>query len=221
MSGTVEETQEAEAAQETGESPGTGELQSAEETPETPETPETLKSSETPAEAPAARPRGRGPLVVAVAVLLLVLGGAGLLFRAHQLRSTPAAANQALTDTEATAQVTGDVSDALGKVLSYTPQATGVTEQAARELLAGKAARQYGALFGQVGKRAQEQKLTLTTQVVRAGVTRLTGSEAHLLVFLDQTAQRKGKPAEVVAAQLSVTAELRGGNWLITDITAR
>ncbi|WP_406152965.1 hypothetical protein OG217_04450 [Streptomyces sp. NBC_01023] len=165
--------------------------------------------------------RRRALVAAGLAVLLLVLGGAGMLFRAHQLRTTPAAGNHALTDTEATSQVTGDVSDTLGKVLSYTPQATDVTAQSARELLAGKAAKQYNALFGQVGKRAKEQKLTLTTQVVRAGVTRLTGSEAQLLVFLDQTAQRKGRPAGVVAAQLSVTAELRGGNWLITDITAR
>ncbi|MFJ3697048.1 hypothetical protein ACIPW9_23335 [Streptomyces sp. NPDC090052] len=174
-------------------------------------------------ETPEASGRGhrRALLAAGLAVLLLVLGGAGMLFRAHQLRSTPAAGNRALTDTEATSQVTGDVSDTLGKVLSYTPQATDVTAQSARELLAGKAAKQYTALFGQVGKRAKEQKLTLTTQVVRAGVTRLTGSEARLLVFLDQTAQRKGRPAGVVAAQLSVTAELRGGNWLITDITAR
>ncbi|WP_405564355.1 hypothetical protein [Streptomyces sp. NBC_01180] len=174
-------------------------------------------------ETPGASGRGRRRALIAagLAVLLLVLGGAGMLFRAHQLRTTPAAANHALADTEATSQVTGDVSDTLGKVLSYTPQATDVTAQSARELLAGKAAKQYAALFGQVGKRAKEQKLTLTTQVVRAGVTRLTGSEARLLVFLDQTAQRKGRPAGVVAAQLSVTAELRGGNWLITDITAR
>lgn len=195
------------------------------EAPDAPDAPEALDAPDTPEAgeptAPGGRGRRRALIAGGLAVLLLVLGGAGMLFRAHQLRNTPAAGNRALTDTEATSQVTGDVSDTLGKVLSYTPQATDVTAQSARELLAGKAAKQYTALFGQVGKRAKEQQLTLTTQVVRAGVTRLTGTEARLLVFLDQTAQRKGKPAGVVAAQLSVTAELRGGNWLITDITAR
>ncbi|WP_406135444.1 hypothetical protein [Streptomyces sp. NBC_01089] len=199
------------------------------EAPDAPDAPEAeaLDAPDTPdareTGAPTA-PGGRGhrrALIAGGLAVLLVLGGAGMLFRAHQLRNTPAAGNRALTDTEATSQVTGDVSDTLGKVLSYTPQATDVTAQSARALLAGKAAKQYTALFGQVGKRAKEQQLTLTTQVVRAGVTRLTGTEARLLVFLDQTAQRKGKPAGVVAAQLSVTAELRGGNWLITDITAR
>lgn len=167
------------------------------------------------------RAGARAAVVAGTVALLLVLAGSGLLLRAHQLRDAPTARNQALTDTASTARVIGDVSAALGKVLSYSPQDTGVTEQAAHELLAGKAAKQYAALFGQVGQRAKQQKLTLTTQVVRAGVTRLTGTEARLLVFLDQTAQRKGKAAGVVAAQLAVTAELRDGSWLITDITAR
>ncbi|WP_329125850.1 hypothetical protein [Streptomyces sp. NBC_01465] len=165
--------------------------------------------------------RSRTVLAGALAVVLLVLGGCGFLFRAHQLRDVAAAKNHALTDTETTTQVAGDISNALGKIFSYTPEDTSVTAKEARDLLAGKAAQQYTALFGQVGTRAAEQKLTLTTQVVRAGVVRLEGGEAHLLVFLDQTAQRKGKAATSVAAQLSVTAELRNGSWLITDIKAR
>jgi Mce-associated membrane protein len=165
--------------------------------------------------------RGRGFLAFALTVVLLVAGGCGFLYRSHQLRDVPAARNHALTDTETTARVAGDVSNALGKVFSYTPEDTGVTAKEARELLAGKAAKQYTELFGQVGTRAEQQRLTLTTQVVRAGVVTLEGGEAHLLVFLDQTAQRKGKAAGAVAAQLSVTAELRDGSWLITDIKAR
>lgn len=167
-----------------------------------------------------ATPRWLVPAVVAV-VLVLVLGGAGLLFRAAQLDDSAAASNRALTDTEATTQVSGDVSSALSKVFSYAPTNTGATRQAARELLAGKAARQYGELFGQVEKRAAEQKLTLTTHVVRAGVTRLTDRSAHLLVFLDQVAERKGKAPATAAAQLSVTAELHDGRWQIVGITSR
>jgi Mce-associated membrane protein len=168
-------------------------------------------------------PRAPGwvtPAVVA-AVLVLFLGGAGLLVRAAQLNDTPAAGNHALTDTEATTRVIGDVSSALGKVFSYTPTQTAVTKQAARELLAGKAARQYAELFGQVEKRAAEQNLTLTTHVVRAGVTRLTDRGAHLLVFLDQVAERRGKAPVTAAAQLSVTAELHNGRWQIVGITSR
>ncbi|MFI9586261.1 hypothetical protein ACIHCQ_31475 [Streptomyces sp. NPDC052236] len=171
-------------------------------------------------EDPRGHPRWITPAAVA-AVLVLILGGAGLLFRAGQLSDTPAAANHALTDTEATTRVIGEVSSALTKVFSYSPAQTGTTRQAARELLAGKAARQYGELFGQVEKRAAEQKLTLTTHVVRAGVTRLTDRGAHLLVFLDQVAERRGKTPVTSAAQLSVTAELHEGRWQIVDITSR
>ncbi|NEE58032.1 hypothetical protein G3M55_77490, partial [Streptomyces sp. SID8455] len=85
-------------------------------------------------------------------------------------------------------------------------------------VLAGKALQQYAALFGQVEKQAADQKLTLTTHVVRAGVTRLTGSSAHLLVFLDQVYERRGRPATTASAQLSVTAELRDGQWRIVEI---
>ena len=57
--------------------------------------------------------------------------------------------------------------------------------------------------------------------MVRAGVVELTADRAQLLVFLDQTAQREGQAATTAAAQLSVTAQLRGGHWRITDLKAR
>ncbi|MFD7167542.1 hypothetical protein [Streptomyces violascens] len=154
-------------------------------------------------------------------VLTLFLVGAGLLFQARELTDTTATRNHVLTDTSATTQVIGDVSNTLGKVFSYVPQDTRATEDAAKELLGGRAAGQYAALFGELKQRAADQKLSLTTHVVRAGVTRLTHDTAELLVFLDQRAQRDGKPATTAAAQLSITAQLADGHWQITDIRAR
>ncbi|MFK4693739.1 UNVERIFIED_CONTAM: Mce-associated membrane protein [Streptomyces graminofaciens] len=169
---------------------------------------------------PAGHRRWRTPAVAALALALLI-GGSLFLLRAGQLTGAPSADNRALTDTEATARVTGDVSNALTSVFSYTPGDTAATREAAGELLAGKAARQYAELFGQVEKRAAEQKLTLTTHVVRAGVTRLDGSSAKLLVFLDQVSRREGGAPATAPAQLSVTAELDDGRWRIVDITSR
>ncbi|MEU9618767.1 MULTISPECIES: hypothetical protein [unclassified Streptomyces] len=164
----------------------------------------------------------RWPRVVAAALAMALLAAGGGLFAAgRQVRDTPAASNRALTDSAATTRVAGDVSNALGKVFSYSPQATGVTKEAAKQLLAGRALQQYAALFGQVEKQAADQKLTLTTHVVRAGVTRLTEDSAHLLVFLDQVYEREGRPATTAAAQLSVTAELRDGHWTVVEITSR
>lgn len=163
--------------------------------------------------------RRRWPRVLGalLAVALIATGGA-LYVEGRQLRDTPATANLALTDAEATTRVTGDVSSALGKIFSYGPGATGATRAAAKEVLAGKALQQYAALFGQVERQSADQKLTLTTEVVRAGVTRLTGSSAHLLVFLDQVYERRGRAPTTASAQLTVTAELREGRWWIVEI---
>ncbi|MFF9400632.1 hypothetical protein [Streptomyces sp. NPDC014744] len=166
----------------------------------------------------------RRRVLAGTAVLLtvaLLAAGAGFLVEARQLRDTPATDNLALTDSAATTRVVGDVSNALGTVFSYGPRETDATKESAKRYLGGKALQQYAALFGQVEKQARDQELTLTTHVVRAGVTRLTGTGAHLLVFLDQVYERRGRAATTAAAQLSVTAELRGGHWRIVDIDAR
>ncbi|MEU3464193.1 hypothetical protein ABZ721_30085 [Streptomyces sp. NPDC006733] len=175
-----------------------------------------------PATTRSARRRRVTPAAIAAGLLaVLLLAGTGLLIRTSQLTDPAATSNAALTDTAATSRVIGDVSNTLGKVFSYTPEDTRATELAAKELLAGSAAGQYEALFGQVKQQVAAQKLTLTTHVVRAGVTRLDGDSAQLLVFLDQTAERKGKKATTAAAQLSVTARFHDGHWQITDITSR
>ncbi|MFC5901670.1 hypothetical protein [Streptomyces zhihengii] len=169
-----------------------------------------------------APPRRRWRLYAVLAtVVALLAAGAVLLFQERQLRGTPAAANRALTDADTTAGVTGDVSNALTEIFSYTPTDTARTRAAAGELLAGRAARQYTGLFAQVEKEAARQKVTLTTHVVRAGVTRLSGDSARLLVFLDQVSERPGKEPATAPAQLSVTAELHDGRWRITDIASR
>ncbi|MET9218027.1 hypothetical protein ACFZAM_07520 [Streptomyces sp. NPDC008079] len=166
-------------------------------------------------------PYGARRTAAVAAIVLLLLGGGGFGYAAHRLTDPAATDNRALTDTEATNRVVGDVSNALGKIFAYTPEDTGSTERAARDLLDGAAADQYQALFGQIRQRVAEQQLTLTTRVVRAGVVRLTADHARLLVFLDQTAQRKGAAATSAAAQLSVTARLDGDHWRITDLKAR
>ncbi|MER6912119.1 hypothetical protein ABT354_10640 [Streptomyces sp. NPDC000594] len=177
-----------------------------------------------PVSAPGDRPRlpgrWRSAALVAAVLVLLVTGGL-LLHRTEQLRATPAARNHALTDTAATERVAEVVGTTLTRVLSYGPDDPAATRRAAAGLLAGKAARQYGELFAQVEKGAAEQRLTLTTHVVRTGVTRLTGRSAEVLVFLDQVAERRGRAPVTTAAQLSVTAERRSGRWLVTGIEPR
>lgn len=166
-------------------------------------------------------PYGWRPTAAVAVIVALLLTGGGLGYAAHRLTDPAATRNHALTDTAATDRVTGDVSNALGTIFAYTPDDTDSTARAAADLLDGKAADQYQALFAQIRQRVAEQQLTLTTRVVRAGVVSLTADRARLLVFLDQTAQREGAAATSAAAQLSVSARLEDDHWRITELTAR
>ncbi|MEU8646136.1 hypothetical protein AB0C91_29965 [Streptomyces sp. NPDC048674] len=157
--------------------------------------------------------------LVALAVVLLAAGVA-FLYEAHQTRSTPSAENHALTDTEATNRVAGDVDNALARIFSYTPNGTDATEKSARSVLTGRAARQYGELFDRVRSDLAEQKVSLTTVAVRTGVVELHDGTAKLLVFLDQTSRRDAKET-YAAAQLSVTARFENDRWRIADIQTR
>ena len=63
---------------------------------------------------------------------------AALGFGAAGLAARPGpAADRAVIDPSATAQVTSQVDSALGRILSYSPQDTAATAQAARGLLSG------------------------------------------------------------------------------------
>ncbi|MEU9651240.1 hypothetical protein AB0E00_20285 [Streptomyces sp. NPDC048110] len=226
-SGTVDEQApdpEPEAADPPAE-PDTGESSTAEPTP--------AGSEASDPDAPAPRPpNGRlRKAALAGTAAALVLGGCGFFYAAHQLRSEAPARNQALTDTEATTRVAGDVGSALARVFSYTPDGTAAAERSASTVLDGRAARQYETLFARVRDDLTDQRVTLSTRAVRTGVIELDGGRARLLVFLDQTSHKgkgKGKDkdkgdaeATTAAAQLTVTARLDGDQWRIVDIKAR
>ncbi|MGY0067090.1 hypothetical protein ACWZEH_09690 [Streptomyces sp. QTS137] len=168
----------------------------------------------------------RRRVVLAVSAVLLLLTGGGFFHGAHQLRSAPHAQNRALTDTEATDRVAGEVGNALARAFSYTPGGTEAVERSARTVLGGRAARQYQALLDRVRDDLTEQRVSLSTRVARTGVIELDGDTARLLVFLDQTSHRGEEAADAdavstAAAQLTVTARLENDQWRITDIKAR
>ncbi|MEU4143810.1 hypothetical protein [Streptomyces parvulus] len=207
----------------------------AEAAPEQDPTPPDSATATTPAphadpeEPTAGAPDRRSPrrrlrqALLVVVVTLLVLGGCGLFYAAHRVTSAAPARNHALTDTEATSRVAGDVGNALARIFSYTPDGTAAAERSARSVLDGRAARQYETLFARVRDDLTEQRVTLSTRAVRTGVIELDGDRARLLVFLDQTSRRgDGKGGTTTtAAQLTVTARLQGDHWRITDLKAR
>ncbi|MFC9466170.1 hypothetical protein [Streptomyces coelicoflavus] len=222
--GTADETAEPEPEPEVAEP----ETEAAE-----PESEPGSRSDASAPDTPAARPpNGRlRKAALAGSAAVLVLGGCGFLYGAHQLRSQAPARNQALTDTEATTRVAGDVGNALARVFSYTPDGTEAAERSASTVLDGRAARQYETLFARVRDDLTDQRVTLSTRAVRTGVIELDGDRARLLVFLDQTSHRgKGTGKEAgkdkaaattAAAQLTVTARLEDDRWRIVDIKAR
>ncbi len=181
---------------------------------------EPTESDESPEDA--RKPGRRLPIALLAAAILLVATGIWLLVDAAGIRSSASARNRALVDTAATAGVSASVTNSLNRVFTYSFDKTEVTEQAAAEVLRGKALDTYRQLFAQVRDLAPRQKLVLTTRVVSAAVQQLNGDQAQLLVFLDQSATRAdNNSTSAAAAQLSVTAKREGGTWVIVDLVPR
>jgi Mce-associated membrane protein len=172
-----------------------------------------------------ARPRPawlRLPALLLAAAVLLTGAGVWFTLEARSAAANPAAANLALTDVGATAEVTSAVTIAMNQIFSYSYDRTDVTEKAAAAVLRGNAKDSYDKLFAQVREKAPAQKLVLTSRVSAIAVQDLRNGHATLLVFLDQSAVRADNNAtDSAAAQLSVTAECTGGGWVVTELEPR
>lgn len=153
-------------------------------------------------------------------LVFLLLAGAGLAFwQADRARDTDNVGNHAIVDDAATTDVQSAVAAALVRVFSFDHADPGPTQQAADELLAGDARKEYDQLFAALEEKAPGQKLVLTAQVQVAAVQELTGDRARLLVFLDQASQRAtDEESSISAAQLSVDAERIDGDWRIVAL---
>lgn len=160
------------------------------------------------------------PVVLLMAALAVACAvAASVLLATSGTASTPSDPNQAVVDRTRTTQVVGEVSTDLEHVLSFDYRNPAATRAAAQQALIGDASKQYGVLYDALQKRAGSQQLVLTAKVISAGVTILNGGRAQLLVFLDQTSTRKSDGAtSTSAAQIRITAEQRGGSWLISEL---
>ncbi|WP_410641997.1 hypothetical protein [Amycolatopsis sp. lyj-346] len=177
------------------------------------------------AETKPAKPRPawrRLPALLLAAALVLTGAGVWFTLEARSAAANPAAANLALTDVAATADVTSAVTLAVNRIFSYSYDRTDVTEKAAAAVLRGAAKDSYDKLFAEVRRKAPEQKLVLTSRVSAIAVQELKNGHARLLVFLDQSAVRADNNAtDSAAAQLSVTAEHTTGGWVVTELEPR
>ncbi|WP_232376373.1 ICP22 family protein [Amycolatopsis aidingensis] len=173
---------------------------------------------------PAAKPRRSRRSLFRLAALLLVAALAfaalAVYFRMEGNQVSAATNNTALVDVARTAQVEQEVSAAVEKLFSYDFNDIAKTEQAAQELLVNdEVCGQYQRQFAEVKRLAPEQKMVVTTKVTRAAVIMLDGDRAKVLVFVDQTSTRTDQnKSSAGGSQLSVTTELRDGQWKITGL---
>jgi Mce-associated membrane protein len=170
-----------------------------------------------------AAPGRTGPywaVPVALLVVAVLLSGLGFFFytQAHPAGGT-AAANQALVDSAKTSEASGQVQSAVEKAFSYNFSDIAATENAAKDMLVGKAKCQYDVVFEPVRKLAPEQKLVVTTKAVSSGVTVLSDNRATVLVFVDQvTTRTTDNQTGGGYGMLRVSAERIGDKWKLTDL---
>lgn len=177
---------------------------------------------EAPAAAAPARRAGRARTVIAAVLgaATIVIGSLGIwaALAAHDLRSSAASANTAVTDEPATRSVERAVTSAVNTIFSYDYADTARTKAAAQQLLTGPAIRQYNQLFALVQQQAPKEKLVVTTRVTNIGVELLAGGHARLLVFANQQDSAGTSKATYGGAMFAVTAVNRQGRWEIESI---
>jgi Mce-associated membrane protein len=167
-----------------------------------------------------ARTRGQRQISVAIvlAVVAVVLGALAVFFRGQTDDLTSGDPNTALTDSAATSQVKGQLTNAIKQTFSYNYTDLDSTEKAVKENLVGKALCEYNLLFGEVKEYAPQQKIVLDTTVRELALVRIDGERAEALVYIDQLSTRVDVNKTVaVGGQFSVHAAKQGDHWKITE----
>jgi Mce-associated membrane protein len=167
----------------------------------------------------------RVPLLAAALVVftgLAVFVGIG----DARLRGTPAAANSALVDVGTTAEVSGQLTDALQTIYSYDFARLDENERTARAVITPEFADQFNRLFTQVRDLAPQQQAVVSATVTLSAVKEITGDRAVLVAFMDQQATRAaadhGQPTQLTAAgRLTVTGQKIDGRWKIAGVESK
>jgi Mce-associated membrane protein len=166
--------------------------------------------------------RTRTQTQISVAIILtvvaVVLAGLAVFFRGKADDLTSVDTNTALTDSAATSQIKGQLTNAIKQTFSYNYTDLASTEKAVKENLTGKALCEYNQLFGEVKQYAPEQKIVLDTTVRELAVTRIDGDRAEALVYINQLSTRADVNKTVaVSGQFAVQAHRDGDHWKITE----
>ena len=170
---------------------------------------------------PAADPRRVRLLVgLAVAAVLLIAASVVLAVGAFTARSSGPLSNQAFVDSADTADVVGQVTNAVITVYSYDYTALPANEAAAKQVVTGRFATEFERVFGPVKQLAPQEQAVLKSTVPAAAVSLLQGDRARLLMMVDQAGTRgPDKQPTGATARLVVDAVKIGGQWKISEVT--
>jgi Mce-associated membrane protein len=164
--------------------------------------------------------RVRRLVVLGVAAVLLVAASVVLGVGALTARDSGPLANEAYVDSAATAEVVGQVTDAITTVYSYDYNSLPANEAAAKGVITGKFADEFARVFEPVKQLAPAQQAVLRTSVPAAGVSLLQGDRARLLMMVDQSGTREqSREPTGATARLVVDAQKVDGRWKISEVT--
>jgi Mce-associated membrane protein len=170
---------------------------------------------------PVERSRWSTPVRVALVVVMLIALGLAAWWRgaSHALLGTAASSNRALLDVGTTAEISGQVRDAVERVFSYDFARLDANERAAAAVITGPFALDYHHQFARVRELAPGQQAVVVATVPALAVKVLDGDRAIVVVFIDQQANRGGQAEPLLAAgRLRVTAQRVTGSWKIADV---
>ena len=187
--------------------------------------PAEMAVAEVPAGEGVAQPTERSwwstPVRVALVVVMLIALGLAAWWRGetHALLGTAASSNRALLDVGTTAEISGQVRDAVERVFSYDFTRLDDNERAAAAVIIGPFAADYRRQFARVRELAPGQQAVVVATVPALAVKVLDGDRAIVVVFIDQQANRGGQTQPLLAAgRLRVTAQRATGSWKIAEV---
>lgn len=169
-------------------------------------------------------PRTRAA-TAALLVVTVVLTAAAAFFGVqwYGARFSGSAANAALTDVGATAEVSREVGDAVTKVYSFDHARLQQAEDEARAVITPEFQPEFDRIFGSVRELAPQQQAVVTATIPKSAVASITGDRATVYLFVNQVIRRQadgGAPQEgSAAARLRVDAEYVDGSWKIAAMT--
>jgi Mce-associated membrane protein len=154
-------------------------------------------------------------LAILLAVLAVGLAVLAFWFRSEASDAESGGSNVALTDSANTAEVSGQVRDAVNTIFSYSYTDIAKTTNAAKNLLIGDAVGQYDQVMQKFTKDIEAQRIQVTVTTVNTGVVSLSGDHARVLVFADQIAVRADQQPAGGPTQFVVEVQRQDGRWKI------